>query len=191
LRGRRGGSARRPRLTAPRVRRAQILTDEMRVRQIVMNGLTNAVKYSNAPENGPIRVVVGASVDAVALEFALLDNTPGASQPQQWVYFDVLDRGAGLGGTNEAILFTDFAAPTSVTSIHSTHTRESMHGSSSDVHVGSSGVGLPICSRCVRALSPSLDPCQQCRLYFAPSRVFAPVPFESCATCSCCARGGT
>jgi hypothetical protein len=46
---------------------AQVVTDEVRVRQIAMNGLTNAIKYSDAGANGPILVAVTVSrEDAIA-----------------------------------------------------------------------------------------------------------------------------
>jgi CheY-like chemotaxis protein len=124
---------------------AQVLTDELRVRQIVMNGLTNAVKYSNAPENGPIRVAVSAGLDEEAPAARGAAVVPMASSPlQHWLFVDVLDHGPGMGGVDENVLFTDFAAATPVhhPMLHSSH--------GNDYHVGSSGVGLPICSRCAR-----------------------------------------
>jgi hypothetical protein len=119
----------------------QFLTDELRVRQIIMNGLTNAVKYSNAPVNGPIAVVVSARDDADA---TLADSPATLSAVSihpapEFICFDVLDRGPGLGGLSDDVFFADFLAP--VTSVAATS------HSKSTIHVGSSGVGLPICSR--------------------------------------------
>jgi signal transduction histidine kinase len=126
----------------------QVLTDEMRVRQIVMNGLTNAVKYSNAPENGAIRVVVHTGEDDAgrandtphtAADGAAVVRFGPMSPPPRLLCIDVLDHGPGMRGVDEKVLFTDFLAPVvapqpqSLTAGHTT--------------VGSSGVGLPVCSR--------------------------------------------
>ena len=134
----------------------QVLTDDLRVRQIIMNGLTNAVKYSNAPENGAITVMVhtGPLAAAAGDDIPPPPNTTGTSaiavavrpppRREQWLFIDVLDHGPGLQGVDEKLLFSDFAAPVQLarSSLHSTH------GTSDAFHVGSSGVGLPICSRC-------------------------------------------
>ena len=134
----------------------QVLTDDLRVRQIIMNGLTNAVKYSNAPENGAITVMVhtGPLAAAAGDDIPPPPNTTGTSaiavavrpppRREQWLFIDVLDHGPGLQGVDEKLLFSDFAAPVQLArpSLHSTH------GTSDGFHVGSSGVGLPICSRC-------------------------------------------
>ena len=148
----------------------------MRARQIIMNGLTNAVKYSNPRENGPIRIVVhvepgsiaggdghrGGSahtvsgVDgrhaaysflSVSAPVAMDVEVPGVSN--QLLCIDVLDCGPGLGGVDEALLFSDFAAPVP---LGTATVQASSHGGSNEFHVGSSGVGLPICSRYVRVL---------------------------------------
>lgn len=126
------------------------------MRQIIMNGLTNAVKYSNAPENGAIQVVVRASNDDVGGAQATTTHAAAASaeigyvtvQPlPPFLCFEVLDCGPGLCGVDEKALFTDFAAPAfSGGSSFGTPPRRA-----SNSHVGSSGVGLPICSRCERA----------------------------------------
>ena len=95
------------------------------------NGLTNAIKYSNAPVNGPIRVYVRTCVASAT-----------TSGPREALHIDVLDHGEGLGDTDEATLFTDFAAAGSP--------RRPLPAARSH-GVGSSGVGLPICARCVGA----------------------------------------
>ena len=129
-----------------------------------MNGLTNAIKYSNAPENGPIQVLVRAcnedaagsaahtpqAMTSVEVAAAGSATEPPPSPPPRFLCFEVLDRGLGLCGIDESVLFTDFAAPmlpsTVASSSHGTLTRRP-----SELHVGSSGVGLPICWRCVAA----------------------------------------
>lgn len=142
-----------------------IITDDMRVRQIIMNGLTNAAKYSNPPLNGAIRVVASiehqfddvdqvpaglrgsfrrgnrgklsgaprATTTAVA---AYSGTVPDAESPRQsWLCIDVLDCGPGLQGVSEKVIFTDFACPVMMSPVPNNN------------HVGSSGVGLPICAR--------------------------------------------
>ncbi len=141
--------------------RPQIMTDELRVRQIVMNGLTNAVKYSNAPVNGPIRVVVSVCDDAAtgsggggggsgsgsaqsgSVIIALAADA--GAPPRGLLCFDVLDRGQGLGGLSDEALFVDFLAPVGLSTNHNTTAPQA------GFHVGSSGVGLPICARYVAA----------------------------------------
>ncbi len=140
----------------------------MRVRQIVMNGLTNAVKYSNAPDNGPIQVVMrtyavppGAvehgSGDAAHTSDAAAATTGSAalavhqgltSMQPLLLCVEVLDHGPGLRGLNESVLFTDFAAPTSDVTNHGNQGR---YRTTDAVRVGSSGIGLPICKRFVHA----------------------------------------
>ncbi len=72
-----------------------------------MNGLTNAIKYSNAQENGPIivRLVVSChdndgSLDAITTitgaGTATRLSTPGYQQQQQLLCIDVLDCGLGI-----------------------------------------------------------------------------------------------
>jgi signal transduction histidine kinase len=138
----------------------QVLTDEMRVRQIVMNGLTNAVKYSNAPENGPIQVVMrtyapgarsggrGPGEAAATTGYVAVAVQQASTQPLL-LCVEVLDHGPGLRGLHESVLFTDFGAPTSEVTAHAGHGRYS--GTNRTVRVGSSGVGLPICKRWVHA----------------------------------------
>ena len=119
---------------------AQVLTDDTRVRQIVMNGLTNAVKYSNAPANGPIRIAVHTCAnEAQPQAFPTHARTPapGTMEPR-WLIFDVLDCGPGLRGVTESVLFADFTAPIGV-----------HMASEGSFRIGSSGVGLPVCARCV------------------------------------------
>ena len=132
-------------------RNPQVLTDDLRVRQIVMNGLTNAIKYSNAPENGAILVCVRADEDDAG---AMVNPVRAAARrasavvhagvpPRALLCIDVLDHGHGLGGVDESAMFSDFAAPLGVNS-----------GIGQDpqtgFRVGSSGVGLPVCFRCAR-----------------------------------------
>ena len=152
----------------------QVVTDDIRVRQIVMNGLTNAIKYSNPRQNGPIRVAVsvqrgepqgGAGPRAAGPRAAGADQRTLLAAPapaaaaaavtpvgaSEWLVIDVLDRGPGLRGLQEKTLFTDFAAPTTegtrtrVSVVPSSPSSPSPTGRSNPV--GSSGVGLPICAR--------------------------------------------
>ncbi len=145
-----------------------MVTDDIRVRQIVMNGLTNAIKYSNPRQNGPIRVAVSvqrgepqggagpraAGADQRTLLAAPAPAAAAAVTPvgaSEWLVIDVLDRGPGLRGLQEKTLFTDFAAPTTegtrtrVSVVPSSPSSPSPTGRSNPV--GSSGVGLPICAR--------------------------------------------
>jgi signal transduction histidine kinase len=142
-----------------------IITDDMRVRQIIMNGLTNAAKYSNPPLNGAIRVVASIEIqfdDVDQVPAGLRDSfrrgnrgklsgapratttavaaysgtVPDAESPRQsWLCIDVLDCGPGLQGVSEKVIFTDFACPVMMSPVPNNN------------HVGSSGVGLPICAR--------------------------------------------
>ena len=121
--------------------RAQVITDEFRVRQVVCNGLTNAIKYSNAPLNGAIRVCVRARMDSPPQAApGRTAAVPGPAARAQWLCIDVLDCGEGLGDLEgeEATLFTDFAAAVT-----------KGVGVGAPRAIGSSGVGLPICARCV------------------------------------------
>jgi hypothetical protein len=129
----------------------QLLTDETRVRQIIMNGLTNAVKYSNAPTNGAIRVVVRACpVESDAAAIATDDVVAPAVTLPRLLCFDVLDRGPGLRGLDESVLFKDFLAPVAASETTSSASRKHDR-----IRVGSSGVGLPVCARCA-AVVPNL-----------------------------------
>ena len=124
----------------------------MRVRQIVMNGLTNAVKYSNAPENGAIRVVLRTcAAQGIQIDAAAPATTPAAAarhqELQRLLCVEVLDRGPGLRGLCERVLFTDFGAPTVTTGGGSARYADRV------VRIGSSGVGLPICHRYERAMA--------------------------------------
>jgi hypothetical protein len=139
------------------------MTDELRVRQIIMNGLTNAIKYSNAPANGPIQVVARiCSKPVVVLPestvvLATANYTGGVTPLRQLLCIDVLARGPGLCGIDESVLFVDFAAPV-IDSSHGT-AMVLTTGSTITNRVGSSGVqfvgGVPAraCScRCQGAL---------------------------------------
>ena len=130
---------------------AQIITDGVRVRQIVMNGLTNAIKYSRAGVDGAIRVVVRvetAVAAAVDGSGGIIGRSSGCgpSVPASgaWLCIDVLDRGPGMRGVAEHLLFADFAAPLSFASLP-----EPAAVSSRVVPVGSSGIGLSICAKYV------------------------------------------
>ena len=108
------------------------MTDAVRVRQIVTNGLTNALKYAAPATYGPLRVVCAAGPAAGGSDTAA---GPGA------VLIEVLDSGLGLQGQTEESLFEDFAA----------HVPTSRTGA-----VGSSGLGLAICNRMARLLGGRL-----------------------------------
>jgi signal transduction histidine kinase len=135
-----------------RARARQIITDGMRVRQIILNGLTNAIKYSNACVNGAIRVVVSTAHRAALAEAGGVPmlSRAGSSRrgskysiaPQEWLRISVLDCGPGLRGLDEKTMFTDFAVQTDAD-------KQGVESHSGRVlPVGSSGVGLTICSRC-------------------------------------------
>ena len=155
----------------------QVVTDAVRVRQIVMNGLTNSAKYARVTVSEPIRVAVYLDDDPTGGHGAAAGAPPateavpggagdtmvrvgprasaGASDGTAWLCIDVLDQGAGLRGVDEEVLFRDFAAPvgTSTLNHHISSGHESSGGSKSSgskpriITVGSSGLGLPICAR--------------------------------------------
>jgi K+-sensing histidine kinase KdpD len=78
---------------------AQIVTDGGRMRQIVTNGLTNAVKYARPGTfGGPIQVRV-----------SLRDAPPGAAAASA-IAVEVLDTGPGLRGQTESALLTSARA---------------------------------------------------------------------------------
>lgn len=94
------------------------MTDGTRLRQILLNGLTNAIKYSSASATS-IHVVVAAARGVVT--------------------FSVIDDGRGLPrGTTPDALFRDFNA---VVTTPSAVIRERDK-------VRSTGLGLPISHRC-------------------------------------------
>ena len=116
--------------------RAQLVTDGARVRQIVMNGLTNAIKYAAPAEHGggPIRVTCGLSSPP-------RPTRPGDTASGGFVMIEVLDAGPGLRGQSEEALFADFAS----------HVPATRTGA-----VGSSGLGLAICNRMARLLGGTM-----------------------------------
>ena len=130
--------------------RVQVLTDGVRVRQIITNGLTNAIKYAAPSVHGPIRVLC-----AVTSQHGLHVAAPpsrdggnqmsagaaGASSASRALTIEVLDSGPGLRGQSESTLFADFAA-----TVPETRTGA----------VGSSGLGLAICNRMARLLGGEL-----------------------------------
>jgi signal transduction histidine kinase len=99
------------------------MTDGTRLRQIIMNGLTNAVKYSSASATG-IVVSVATTADGM-------------------ITFSITDDGRGLPpGVTSAALFQDFNAIVS-----SPGTAAASPGSEKRRVVQSTGLGLPICNR--------------------------------------------
>ncbi len=143
------------------------------MRQIVMNGLTNAIKYSNAAVNGAIRVVacirsanntdINDSRGSGSRDGGAAAGSRGGAgsrvtlpPAQQWLVIQVLDRGPGLRGMNEKTMFTDFSAAPTVTT-----TAPQDYGKT---QVGSSGVGLPICARCGYCCCSSSSSCCCCCL---------------------------
>ena len=106
---------------------SQIMTDGARVRQIITNGLTNAIKYAPPSRYGPVRVLCRATAPAPGvaggvLTIEVMDGGPGLQQP-------------------ESDVFADFGA-----SVPPTRTGA----------VGSSGLGLAICNRLARLLGGEL-----------------------------------
>jgi CheY-like chemotaxis protein len=101
------------------------------VRQIVTNGLTNAVKYAHPGTfGGPIHVFV-------SLRDAPLGAAGAVASTSSGVAIEVIDTGPGLRGQTESALFADFGA-----AVPTTRTGA----------VGSSGLGLAICNRLAHLL---------------------------------------
>lgn len=99
------------------------MTDGARLRQILLNGLTNAVKYASATATG------------IAVSVVVNEGT---------ITFTVADDGAGLPeGIDQAALFQDFNAISHLSGSAGVHKRRK---------VQSTGLGLPICNRCGTAM---------------------------------------
>ncbi len=116
-------------------------TDGVRVRQIVTNGLTNAVKYGAPTKFEPIRVVARAAAAAAARQSGAGDRHDHDDLQPSSLTVEVIDCGPGLCGQTEDAMFADFAA----------HVPATRTGA-----VGSSGLGLAICNRMARLLGGEL-----------------------------------
>ncbi len=116
----------------------QIMSDGARLRQIILNGLTNSVKYASASATG---IVVSVAITPAA---AITPDTPGGGGAGS-ITFSVTDDGAGLpAGVTAEMLFQDFNA---------------VSKAASNSRVQSTGLGLPICNRlghCARARIPGV-----------------------------------
>ena len=138
------------------LRAAQVTTDPLRVRQIVVNGLTNAMKYAPPATRGAILVVCcvrhsfGWSVASrdeggVRAGGGGGGGGGGGLEDAGHISIEVIDCGPGLHGQSERELFQDFgsAAPVAHTGAVSA--------------VGSSGLGLAISKRMSRLLGGNLS----------------------------------
>ncbi|MFQ5413223.1 MAG: response regulator [Phycisphaerae bacterium] len=84
---------------------ATILSDPIRLRQILINLIGNAIKFT---ENGAVRLIVRLVRD--------LDGDQGHGPEQPYLQFDILDTGIGMSDEQAAILFRPFTqADTSTT----------------------------------------------------------------------------
>ena len=104
----------------------QYVGDELRVRQILVNLLSNSLKFTNAP--GTVR-----------LDVVLTDETPAgleASEGNHWVGFQVRDTGIGISEEQCEAIFAPF------TQVDTGHTRRR----------DGTGLGLPISRRLARLM---------------------------------------
>ena len=101
------------------------MSDGARLRQIILNGLTNSVKYASASATG---IVVSVAITPAAIT----PDTPGGGGAGS-ITFSVTDDGAGLpAGVTAEMLFQDF---------------NTVSKAASNSRVQSTGLGLPICNR--------------------------------------------
>lgn len=109
----------------------QTVLDPVRLRQVLTNGLSNAMKYGRACSGSPVVVRVRCTA------------ADGGEDDRQWLLFEILDGGPGLQGLTEETLFSDFA-------VAATAIDPARLGARS---IGSSGLGLPIIARLARCVS--------------------------------------
>jgi signal transduction histidine kinase len=109
--------------------------DPTRLRQIVMNGLTNCAKYGSR----------GDSVTAIELNARM----GGAGE----LIIEALDRGSGLQGRTLADLSSEFVVPAAVPSQGA---GEHPTLDSAFDNVRSTGMGIPICLRLAALMGGSL-----------------------------------
>ena len=107
---------------------AQITTDPLRLRQILVNLVGNAIKFTPAPPESPGRITI--AVEAAAAS----DGTPR-------LRFRVTDTGVGLSDALRERLFTPF----------------SQHDASTTRKFGGTGLGLAISHQLAQMLGGSLD----------------------------------
>jgi signal transduction histidine kinase len=69
--------------------------DRERLRQLVMNLLTNAVKYTVTGDEVEVRA---AASDGI-VEVSVVDNGPGITSEEQRVIFEKFGRGSRVGGS--------------------------------------------------------------------------------------------
>jgi hypothetical protein len=113
---------------------AQVLTDGLRLRQILANGLSNACKHATSAVQLRVSMVPGAGSPR--------GDDDGGGDDDGHVLLRVLDDGPGLRGVDVNRLFDDFSAAAAAIG-----TRGGVKGS---------GLGLPICSRLSRLLGGTL-----------------------------------
>ncbi len=113
-----------------------IRTDGQRLRQILLNLIGNAIKFTDAG-----RVVVSVQAAEVTGEVTAKGTAPKGKQPAAALTFSVVDTGVGMAADQIELLFRPFSQLTS-----STHTP----------HAGT-GLGLAISRQLVEALGGTIQ----------------------------------
>ena len=116
----------------PRVR-----TDATHLRQIILNLLGNAVKYTQAGTISVRAVVFAANDPSLPALVKPAQDTPAATS-RPWIAIQVIDTGIGIGKNDQARVFEEF--------------EQINAGSRGDSMNRGTGLGLPISRRLARLL---------------------------------------